>query len=140
MESLRQLVYASAATRSLRDPELLAIVEAARARNAELDVTGMLLYAEGAFVQVLEGEPKTVEKLLRRIRRDERHRRFLILLDRMTDERAFEGWSMGFQQVTLQEIDQIAGYYDWSVEMPTRRRNAAALRLIDSFRRVAALR
>ena len=138
METLRQIVYVSSAARLMREPELLEILEVARANNAPLDVTGMLLYAGGSFIQALEGEPTAVEKILRKIKRDPRHRGFLVLLDRITEERDFEGWSMAFKRVTQQELDQIAGFHDWSAEMPARRKNAAGVRLIESFRRTTA--
>ena len=137
MQSLRQIAYVSSAVRLLRDSELLEILETARARNEQLQVTGTLLYAEGSFIQVLEGEASAVERLLRKIRRDSRHRSLLMLLDRVVEERDFESWSMGFKRVTQLELDQIAGFYDWSAEMPTRRKNAAAVKLIQSFRRTA---
>ena len=140
METLRQIVYVSAAGRLMRDPELLDILEVARANNTQLQVTGMLMYSDGSFIQVLEGQPPVVEKLLRKIRRDTRHRGFMILLDRVVQERDFEGWSMGFQRVAQLELDQIAGFYEWSAEMPTRRKTAAAVRLIESFRRTSMLR
>lgn len=124
----------------MRDAELLDILAVARANNSELQVTGMLIDANGSFIQVLEGEPVVVEKLLRKIRRDARHRGFMILLDRVVDERDFEGWSMGFQRVAQHELDQIAGFYDWSAEMPTRRKTAAAVRLIELLRCTAMLR
>ena len=121
----------------MRDSELLEIVELARANNAQLQISGMLLYADGSFIQVLEGDPQAIERLIRKIRRDTRHRGFLILLDRAIHERDFDGWSMGFQRVSQQELDRISGFYDWSAEMPTRRKTASALRLIESFRRAA---
>ena len=136
--TLRQIVYVSAAVRLMRDSELLSILESARTSNNAQGLTGLLLYADGAFIQVLEGDPQTVERLMRKIRRDQRHHRFLILLDRVTGERDFDDSSMGFCTVTGQELQEIAGYQDWSAAMPTRRKSAAALRLIESFRRTAA--
>lgn len=134
MEKLRQLVYVSSAVRLLREPELLEILEVARANNSQLDVTGMLLYAGGSFIQVLEGDAQMVERVVRKIKRDARHRGFLTLLDRVLEERDFEGWNMGFHRVSEQELDRIAGFHDWSAEMPSRRKTAAGVRLIESFR------
>jgi len=119
----------------MRDSELLDLVDISRANNFQMNVTGVLLYADGSFVQVLEGGPPTVEKLVRKIRRDARHRGFITLLDRVADDRDFEGWSMGFRRVSQQDLNQIAGYHDWSAEMPTRRKIAAGIHLIESFRR-----
>ena len=45
----------------------------ARAKNAELRVTGALLITDHYFVQALEGEEDRVRALFDRIRRDDRH-------------------------------------------------------------------
>lgn len=119
----------------MKESELLEILQTAHRANTESNVTGILLYADAAFIQVLEGDPQTVERLLRRIKRDPRHRRFLILLDRITQSRDFEGWPMAFERTSIQVLDQIAGYYDWTAAMPTRRKNGVAVRLIEAFRR-----
>ena len=103
MEKLRQLIYVSSAVRLLREPELLEILDVARANNSQLDVTGMLLYAGGSFIQVLEGDAQMVERVVRKIKRDARHRGFLTLLDRVLEERDFEGWNMGFHRVSEQD-------------------------------------
>jgi hypothetical protein len=137
MENLRQVVYVSAAAHLMRESELLEIIEMARTANAQSHVTALLLYAEGPFIQVLEGEGEVVERLLRKIRRDPRHRGFLILLDRVILERDFDGWPMAFQRVSQPELDAIAGYFEWTAEMPTRRKGIAALSLIESFRQTA---
>ena len=135
MRHLRQVVYASSSARALRDVEILSILDVSRQHNSAMHVTGMLLYGDGSFVQALEGEPPAVEKLLRKIKRDPRHRGFLILLDHVVPRRDFEGWSMGFQQVSHRELDAIAGFHNWTAEMPSRRKMEAAIRLIESFHR-----
>lgn len=56
MDRLIQLVYRSAATRSVGPKELDALLWATRRISARRGITGMLLYFEGSFFQVLEGE------------------------------------------------------------------------------------
>jgi hypothetical protein len=41
---------------------------------------------------------------------------------------------MDFERVPVSQLNDLAGYHDWSAEMPTRRRHEAALRLIEFFR------
>jgi len=52
---LIQLIYVSAATNRFNPAELRELLRLARLKNQQLDVTGMLLYHEGSFLQVLEG-------------------------------------------------------------------------------------
>lgn len=59
----------------------------------------MLLYHEGSFLQVLEGEQSSVEALFARIGEDPRHCRVMVLLRRSIDAPQFAEWSMGFVDV-----------------------------------------
>ena len=51
-----QLVYRSTASRHLPASALLHLLERSRAHNARLEITGMLLFHSGQFLQMLEGE------------------------------------------------------------------------------------
>ena len=91
-----QLGYASAACRSFTTAELDRLLASSRARNEELGVTGLLLYHEGSFLQILEGDETTVDALYRRISADSRHTNPLLLFRRHDEERRFPEWTMGF--------------------------------------------
>lgn len=101
---LRQLVYVSAATGSPDDKELNAILEASHRNNSGADVTGMLLYIDKGFLQILEGPPDRVEEIYQRILRDPRHTAQRVVVDKQTDERLFGQWSMGFDHPSAQRI------------------------------------
>jgi hypothetical protein len=53
---MKNIVYVSAAVKLLDDDQLFDILSSSRKNNAERDVTGVLLYSEGVFIQVLEGD------------------------------------------------------------------------------------
>lgn len=110
--TIRQLIYASAATRELSDEELAEILDKARRKNAALDVTGMLLYHEGSFLQVLEGEAAAVEALYARISEDNRHTRTLIILKTDAKERAFRDWRMAFCRTSEEDLEALPGLSD----------------------------
>ena len=90
------LLYASRAARAFDDADLLALLRRARTVNERRGVTGMLLYARGRFMQVLEGERDTVLDLLGAIRRDPRHDRLVVTQVEALDARRFADWTMGF--------------------------------------------
>ncbi len=96
---MRQLLYVSNTTRDFSRDELSNILTASRFSNAAADVTGMLLYLDGGFLQVLEGEHSVIQALYDRIAQDKRHWNTAVLLDREAP-RAFKNWSMGFKAVT----------------------------------------
>lgn len=85
-----ELTGASRAARELA----LAIAEHSRDRNAHDGITGALMFVNGVFVQVLEGEGPQVEATFERICRDTRHRRVVLLDLSEIDQRTFAGWGM----------------------------------------------
>ena len=80
----------------MSDAALDDILEKARQNNERLDITGMLLYSEGAFFQVLEGERETVWDLYETIGQDPRHYGLILMFKRQISKRDFPNWSMGF--------------------------------------------
>ncbi|MCK6375779.1 MAG: BLUF domain-containing protein, partial [Zoogloea sp.] len=68
MGRLVQLIYVSSAARLLDEQALRAILESSVRHNTPQAVTGMLLYANGAFMQVLEGDEAAVAETMSRIR------------------------------------------------------------------------
>ena len=105
------LIYVSSATRVMSEEDLEAILEKSRVKNASLGITGMLLYATGNFIQVLEGEKEAVDELYATIEKDERHRDCMLLLEEEITERNFPAWSMGFRH--LHELEPMEGYTEF---------------------------
>jgi len=107
------VVCASAASHLLTKTELLTMLEECRRNNSELGITGMLLYREGAFLQVLEGRPEAVMRVIDDIKGDPRHNLFRMILNGTSEERLFPEWSMGFQDLTDVSLAETAGYSDF---------------------------
>ena len=105
-----QLVYVSRATSGMDVAELDAILDTARQNNAGLGITGMLLYHEGSFIQVLEGEQAAVEALYEKIGQDARHESANVVLRTEVEDRAFDQWSMGYKRATTKD-DVPEGFY-----------------------------
>ena len=76
---------------------LQALLATSVRRNREQGITGMLLYAHGGYMQLLEGEERAVKALFERIRRDERHRRVTVLVQGPVGERTFADWAMAYR-------------------------------------------
>jgi len=95
---VRQLLYVSNTRRDLAQPDLESILVASRRNNAAAGITGMLLFMDGAFLQVLEGDSDAVAQTYARIRRDARHWHPQTLVDQDAP-RAFGQWSMGFERL-----------------------------------------
>ena len=93
-----QLVYVSKARVALDTEALDEILSSARENNGKNDITGMLLFHEGSFIQVLEGEKDKVLALYEKISADPRHENTNVVLRTEVEERAFSQWSMGYMR------------------------------------------
>lgn len=105
------LVYTSTAVHRFSANELEGLLDVARANNSRLDVSGMLLYREGSFMQLLEGEQSTVEMLFDKITADPRHVGMTVVSKQFIAERSFPAWSMGFRD--LEQEFPIRGFSDF---------------------------
>jgi hypothetical protein len=70
------------------------IFSAARKKNALLQVTGLLSYRGGYYIQVIEGDNETIDKLFSQIKSDRRHEQVTVLLDFEITQRCFQEWNM----------------------------------------------
>jgi len=107
-----RIVYVSAATVPFSDQQLEELLQKSRRNNVAADITGMLLYKDGTFMQSLEGPELAVKTLLAKIRSDPRHRKFTVLMEGPIVERSFETWSMGFKKITEGTSINVPGYID----------------------------
>lgn len=108
--TLISLVYVSYETKKLSEDDLKDILKASRENNNEKNVTGMLLYRGGFFIQALEGEETTVLELYEKIKDDERHTGVLLVHQEEIQQRSFQNWAMGFNIVTDDDIRGLDGF------------------------------
>lgn len=94
--ALHRTVYLSTAVGVLRADELDRIWLRAKATNAAAGITGLMLFHQGVFLQVLEGPAAGVAGLMERLRRDRRHAGIVILETGSIRERAFDSSPMHF--------------------------------------------
>ena len=104
--ALYEVLYVSTLA-PLHPPTVVAEI-AARARhvNAELDVTGLLIFDGQRFCQQLEGPQKSVLKLIERIRNDPRHMNVEVLHHGPLAGRRFQQFTLAFS--TVEDVDALA--------------------------------
>ena len=102
MPNIVQLAYISTQVSLLSPSAIQEILTKSIANNASIGVTGMLIYYNGTFLQVLEGYSKTVDELYSVIKRDKRHQNVITLYKNNIESANFSAWSMGF--VDVEEI------------------------------------
>jgi len=93
---LLEIVYASRAVKSFGDADLRSLLAKARMKNKVGQVTGLLVYYERSFLQLLEGPDEGVRAVYERVQQDPRHLDIQMLGSSPLVKRAFADWSMGF--------------------------------------------
>lgn len=110
--ALQQLIYRSTAIRAWSDEELDRLVAQARIHNYSYAITGVLLYADRQFLQLLEGEPAAIEQMYQHIVHDSRHTHITLLVREPVPQRLFPHWSLGFRKLFPVALAQLSGYLD----------------------------
>jgi hypothetical protein len=108
-----RLIYVSSATEPLGEQALVELLDQSRKRNRSLNVTGMLLYADGNFIQVLEGETVDVYAIYESILNDSRNHGNIAIEKEPIEQRDFPDWSMGFEHITEERKASIEGYTEF---------------------------
>jgi hypothetical protein len=102
---MAQLVYVSTRKSNCDEREIGKILDAARNNNLHLGITGVLLYTDTKFVQLLEGEAKVVMDLYKAIGSDTRHEQLKLIMLEPVRERSFPSWQMGVRKMEGGEVD-----------------------------------
>jgi Sensors of blue-light using FAD len=111
--SLIHCIYASSATACFEEADIPRLLEGARARNATLGITGILLFVEGSFFQVLEGTSSAVDSVYAAIGQDRRHCRIAQIIREPLARRSFAHWSMGFATLNRGDATRLLGENDF---------------------------
>ncbi|MEI7456392.1 MAG: BLUF domain-containing protein [Nitrosomonadales bacterium] len=111
--ALIHLIYVSSACGMKSDAELELILESAVRHNAAQNITGMLLYANGSFMQVLEGDALAVDETYARVVSDSRHGNIFLLERDEIPARSFSQWHMGFRSLSTSYLNAHPAYADF---------------------------
>lgn len=110
---LFSLLYVSKATRPFTEQQLVDLLQVAREKNQRIEITGLLLYKDDKFMQILEGEKDVVLELFRKIACDPRHYEVVHLLDEYITTRIYPEWSMGLKNLNSIIPEEFPGYSDF---------------------------
>jgi hypothetical protein len=94
----------------MQTDDLEEILEGARESNAEVGITGALVYVDGFFLQVLEGEAEDVQELMGRISKDVRHESVTVLKRGEIPAALFNDWTMAYIGATAEQVAKWAGF------------------------------
>jgi len=112
--NVHQILYVSKAVRELSDDEVGRIAEVSRQNNAKKNISGLLMFQAGIFLQLLEGDAEAVEDLYQKIAQDPRHGHVTKIFSIDNNERMFAGWSMGLKKIEDIDIRMINEILSWN--------------------------
>lgn len=86
------ICYVSTASKDVRENDIKELLDHSAQYNNEHDIRGVLLYAEGNFFQILEGEKKLVEEIFVNIKKVTRHQNLIQVVGKDLQQGAFDGF------------------------------------------------
>lgn len=109
-----QTLYVSSAAKGTDSRVISDIVSTANNYNSKNNLTGILLFRAGIFLQLLEGAKSEVELLLKKIEKDSRHSNVVRIFEIENNERIFSDWAMGYHEVSELDLKMINEFLSWN--------------------------
>ena len=97
--------------------KLKALYTKAKANNLTHNITGILIYKNQNFLQVLEGEEMKVNETFSKIKSDSRHKNIFKVINTSIDQRIFEDYNFGFTIIDNKRgLKNLNEYLEWLKE------------------------
>lgn len=104
MTKIFHLVYKSSAREDLDRYDVSRIINKSQSNNSKSGVTGLLLYRQNTFIQLLEGDEQAVKETYNKILKDSRHSDVKILIESKSSIRIAPQWSMNYVESISEDI------------------------------------
>lgn len=112
-----ELLYTSVSAGKMSDSDLISLLDQSREKNKRLAITGMLIYHNREFVQILEGEKNAVQELYQTIADDDRHTSVKVFYEGEIKARAFQDWTMAFKKLEPEDVlGKVAGFEEFGTD------------------------
>ncbi|SHJ05626.1 BLUF domain-containing protein [Algibacter luteus] len=111
---LKTICYISDSNESESLENIKRIYAKAKQNNLKRNITGILIYQNGNFLQVLEGDEEHVDTTYEKIKFDSRHKNIIKVINNKIEQRIFEDYNFGFSIVkSSSEFNQLNEYLKW---------------------------
>jgi len=101
---LSQLVYVSNRKPNCTSEEIEKILASCKKNNPPLNITGVLLYSDTKFIQLVEGDAKVIMDLYDKIKKDARHSTPMMISYNPINEKSFPSWHMGTKDIAKSDV------------------------------------
>ena len=130
---LYTLCYVSSCKDSLTAKDLEQLFQVNKRNNTEHGVSGILIYNNGNFMQILEGDEDMVKSLFKKIKRDARHSNLITLINNSIDERIFHDYDSGFIHFEdRKKRKELHNYISWLKEAEIKNVDKV-IRIVENF-------
>jgi hypothetical protein len=110
------LCYVSTASPTLPNSEILDLLQQSSRNNDFKKITGILLYSNGNFFQVLEGPKDLVLELYQKIEEDKRHYNLMLIFKKEVPGSKFSTYENAFLSLDAAYNSDDLEYYTAQVE------------------------
>ena len=134
------MIYISEAYEQICYSDIQKILESSKAHNSRDDITGLLVYKDHHFLQILEGNESAVMKTMGRIIQDRRNRHIRVLTESTSNQRIFENWVMAFHDGDIDHSasELMTKIFETALDQ-NKKEKETVLQLLQCFRRSAPL-
>lgn len=94
---LIELTYVSQPAEEMSFLGLMRLLYHSYLRNQALGITGVLIFEDQRFGQVIEGPAHSIDRLWDKIQKDDRHKNVKLINRKTIERRSFLKWTMIFQ-------------------------------------------
>ena len=130
---MHQIIYLSSSREYLSPEQINELLSKSRENNLKNNITGVLLYFDGDFLQVLEGPKTAVLELFEKIKKDERHTGIITVFNKGITEKHFPEWNMGFAAIDYKKLRTLPSFENFDQTLLHGINDEKALVLIDKF-------
>lgn len=90
------ITYVSTADEGLKSKDIEYLLDLTKDRNNAENITGILLFSDGNFFQIIEGEKTKIDDLFHKIEIDQRHHGLIKIFGRRIKNAAYDGYETDF--------------------------------------------
>ena len=90
----KAVLYLSRATKDFSQEDINSLYQSSKASNKLFEISGFLCFKDNLFLQYIEGNAFSIDKVFERIKTDPRHKVLVILEDENIHHLRFNKWSM----------------------------------------------
>ena len=99
---LSHLIYVSNRKADCTEKEIENILSSCKKNNPPMNITGVLLYSDRKFIQLVEGDSRTIMDLYNKIKLDSRHEKARMISYGPIKEKSFPSWHMASRNLSNQ--------------------------------------